>query len=254
MKTCFFTILQSGYKNCVQYDLFEQSFKHFHPDVPLFVVGDEDIKKLCAKTPGLDMYKIKASAASLFYNDYDLVVNIDADHFIFGRMEEILAGDFDVAAPSNFNLYENVHLTIESYNGVTYNIVPQLQYIQAGLIASTSKDFWKTYEKASLQHANHMMCRDNDVLNMVLQFGNYNFKLLDGDYHPMSADRKCFYGCSSLNLENQCIISSDEPRIFNKPVRCYHVARGEGAAKPKFNQLFNADVVNWLYERIKYKL
>lgn len=249
MKTCFFTLVQSSYKNCIEFDLFEKSFKHFHPDIPLIVFDEYTINQLCNSTPGLDMYKIKATAASLLYDDYDLVVNIDADHFIFSRLDEVLAGDYDVAAPSNFNFYENVDIAIRSYRNTVYNIVPPLEYVQAGLIASTSKNFWKTYERASLKHANHMMCRDNDVLNLVLQFGNYNFKLLDGDFHPQSQQRKCFYGCSSLNLEKQCVIKDNVPHIFDKPVRCYHVARG--SAKPKFEQLFNSDVVNWLYEKIK---
>jgi hypothetical protein len=251
MKTCFFTILQDSYKNYsgIEYNLFEKSFKHFHPDIPLFVVGDKEIAELRKSIPSLDLFKMKASAAKLFYNDYDLVVNIDSDHFFFDRLDEILAGDFDVAAPSNFNYYENVSLKIESYNGKIYNIVPDQKYIQAGLVASTSKEFWDTYEKASVKHADHMTCKDNDVLNLVVEFGNFDFKVLDGGWTPNDVNRHSYYGCSSLNLEKECTIVNGKPFIRGKPLKCYHVARG--GAKPKFNQLFNEEVVTWLNEKIK---
>lgn len=244
-----FTIIQDNYRSCIEYDLFEKSFKHFHPDIPLFVVGDDQIHKLTKNISGLNMYKMKASAAKLFYNDYDLVVNIDADHFVFSRLEEILKADYDVAAPSNHNLYENVSLSIRSYLNNNYNIVPEEQYIQAGLIASTSKSFWDTFESASLKHADNMTCRDNDVLNMVIQFGNFNFKLLDGDWNQSSSNRKCFYGCSSLNMESSAYIDDDVVKINGIPLKCYHVAKG--GAKPKFNQLFNSEIQTWFYGKLQ---
>lgn len=249
MKTCFYTILQKNYSGCIESDLFIKSFKYFHPDIPLFIVDDDLIARLIAETPGLDFYNMKASAAKLFYDEYELVVNIDADHFIFGRMDEILEGDFDVAAPSNYNYYENVGVSLTSYRGNVYNIIPEEKYAQAGLIASTSKEFWKTYEKASLLHAPHMTCRDNDVLNMVLQFGNYNFKVLDGGWTPTDPNRYCYYGCSSLSLESKVQLINDTPCIDNIPIRCYHVARG--SAKPKFAQLFPQPITNWFNDRIQ---
>lgn len=248
MKVCFFTLLQDRYSSCIDFNLFEKSFKHFHPDIPLIVLRDKEINSLIAANPGVDMYKIKATAAKLFYNDYDLVVNIDADHIIFSRLDEILEGDYDVAAPSNFNEYENVSISIETYRGTRYNIVPERKYVQAGIVASTRKDFWDVYEKASLSHSDSMMCRDNDVLNLVLQFSNFKFKLLDGGWTPDDTDRKSFYGCSSLNLERECIIKGNMPKIRDIQLKCYHIARG--GAKPSFNQLFNSDVVKWLYDRI----
>lgn len=249
MKTCFFTIIEDRYKSIIELDLFVKGFKHFHPDIPLFILGNNAIAKLKQDHPGIDMFKIKASAAKWFYNDYDLVVNIDADHFIFSRLDEILANDYDVACPSNFNRYENVSLSIESYRGNKYNIVPELEYRQAGLIASGSKGFWDTYEKASLKHADYMTCRDNDVLNLIIEFGNFNYKVLDGDFAIESPKRTAFYGCSSLNLEKECKIIDNIPVINGVPLKAYHVARGGG--KPKFNTIFNQDVIDWYYSTIK---
>jgi len=250
MKTCFFTLLESGYSSTIEYELFEKSFKYFHPEIPLFTLRDDEISKLKSANSNIDMYNIKASAAKLFYNDYDLVVNIDSDHFIFGRLDEILKGDYDVASPSSHNLYENVdHITIRTYLNNMYQIIPTENYRHAGIVASTSKNFWDTYEAASIKHARHMTCRDNDVLNMVIEFGNFKYKVLDGAYHCDDSTRRGFYGCSSLNKEHMCEIVNDIVCINDIPLKCYHVAKGSN--KPKFNQLFKPEIANWLYERLQ---
>jgi hypothetical protein len=248
MKTCFFTFLQDSYRDLIEFDLFEKSFKHFHPDIPLIVFRDSEINKLQSLNSDLNMFNIKATAAKTLYDEYDLVVNIDADHIIFSRLDEILKNDYDVACPSNYNLYENVSISINSYLNKTYNIVPNEYYVQAGLIASGSKAFWNTYETASLRHSKHLTCADNDVLNLVLHFGNFKFKLLDNGWKYDSPNRKSFYGCSSLNLEKECKIINGIPCINNIPLKCYHVARG--LAKPKFSELFNKEIVDWLYDTI----
>ena len=249
MKSCFFTFVTDSYAQYIEFDLFEKSFKHFHPDIPLFVLRDADINNLKRKSSSLDMYNMKATAAKTLYNDYDLVVNIDADHFIFSRLDEILQCDYDVACPSNVNYYENVDISINTYQNNRYNIVDGAQYVQAGLIASRSKQFWNAYESASIKHAHHMTCKDNDVLNLVLQFGDYNFKLLDGDWLPDSTQRHAFYGCSSLTLEHLTTIKNGMPHINDIPLKCYHVARGH--IKPKFKDMFNQEIVDWFFDTIK---
>jgi hypothetical protein len=249
MKICFFTFVTESYSQYIEFDLFEKSFKHFHPDIPLFVLRDKEIESLKQQNSSLDMYNIKATAAKTFYDEYDLVVNIDADHFIFSRLDEIISGDYDVACPSNVNNYENVDIFINTYQNNMYNVVASDQYVQAGLIASTSKQFWNAFETSSIKHAQHMTCKDNDVLNLVLQFGNYKFKLLDGDWLPASSSRNSFYGCSSLSLEHLTTIINNIPCINGVPLKCYHVARGH--IKPKFKDIFNTEIVNWFYDTIK---
>ena len=248
MKACFFTFLTDSYRELIQFDLFEKSLKHFHPEIPLIVFGQNEINEIITQNPGVNMFKIKATAAKTLYNDYDLVINIDADHFIFGRFDEILANDYDVAAPSNYNNYENVSLSINSYLNNNYQIVSELSYIQAGLIASGNKSFWDTYEIACLRHVSYLTCADNDILNLVLQFGNFKFKLLDGVPSLNSPKRKCFYGCSSLNLENNIVIINDRPHLNGVPVKAYHVAKG--SSKQKFDTIFNSDVVEWFHKTI----
>jgi hypothetical protein len=114
---------------------------------------------------------------------------------------------------------------------------------------SNNKNFWNAYENASIKHSDSLTCKDNDVLNLVVEFGGFDFKLLDGDFDLDSSDRKCFYGCSSLNLEKDIKLVDNVPCINNKPVKAYHVAKG--GMKPKFNQIFNNEIIEWFNYIIK---
>ena len=75
MRACFYTFLTSGYSAFIEVDLFIKSLKHFHPDVPLIIFDQAGIDYLVQKTPGVDMFKIKATAAKALYDQFDLVIN-----------------------------------------------------------------------------------------------------------------------------------------------------------------------------------
>ena len=96
MKTVFFTIISDSHYHGCRTDDFIKSFKKFHPDIDLVIFGQSDIDEMFASRPELNFYNSKATFAKKLYNDYDLVVNIDADHLIFDRLDEILLGDYDL--------------------------------------------------------------------------------------------------------------------------------------------------------------
>ena len=89
MKICFFTWITDNYKNTiVDFDNFYKSFKYFHPDIDLIIFGQKEIDALFNEKKWLYSDNCKASFAKLLYNDYDLVVNIDSDFYIFERLDE----------------------------------------------------------------------------------------------------------------------------------------------------------------------
>jgi hypothetical protein len=65
----------------VDFDAFGLSFKKFYPDIDLIVFNDTTIQKLFSDKPWLNTDNCKASFAKLLYNEYDLVVNVDADFY-----------------------------------------------------------------------------------------------------------------------------------------------------------------------------
>ena len=254
MKTVFYAILSDDFRDSIiDYTGFYRSFKCFHPDIDLVTFGTTEIQKLFNEKPWLNYCNCKASFAKLLYNDYDLVVNVDADFYFFDRCIEILEGDYDVAAAANFNELQNVSILPRVVKGVQIPEVSLIQYIQGGLIASTSKKFWDEYEETSKYLADSLPLMENDVLNILWYSKNdYKLKVLDGDLDFRSPNFKQYYNCASLARERQIIVQNDRLLLDNKPVRSYHVARGNAGRRPKErpHQLFSPDVVRWFNQKV----
>lgn len=249
----FCTFITNDYKNSkVEFDLFYKSFKYFNPNLDLKVFEDEDIKKIFSKNTQSSKINWKCALAKELYNEYERVVVLDADHFIFSSLDEILSCDYDVAVPSNYNTFLNVKLglyTESSDNNLRhiYDIVPYHKYYQGGLVCGT-KDFWKIYDHACTRQANFSPLGENTILNLLLSIFPFNLKILDGAESFLDPNFKYFYNCSSLGLEKEFIVMDDKITCKGKQVKMYHVANGEG--KKKFNNLFNKDVQEWFYNKI----
>ena len=253
MKTIFYTIISDSHYYGSRTDEFIKSFKKFHPDIELKVFKEEEIRKVFSQNKYLNFYNSKAAFARLLYNDYDLVVNIDADHLILDRLEEILIGDYEVACPANFNAHINCAIKIVSYanNGAQCEnlIVPFEKYIQGGLIASTSKNFWDQYYEASIKYSQNFLNKENDILNILYQMSMFNLKILDGDWEYTSDKFTCYYGCASLAREKQARIIDNKIKLDNKIIRAHHFAGG-GSKKLEIEQVFNQEVSSYIRNEI----
>ena len=230
MKTVFFTISDDRYFYPAGTHILINSFKRFHPDIPLVVYRQDMIDKVF-KEKGINFYQAKPTFAKLLYDNYDLVVNIDADHVITGRLQEILEGDYDVAFPWNYNDYENASL----------GDITEEMYLQAGIVASTKKSFWDTWEKMNVDAMKYLR-KENDIVNLLV-YGDTNIglKILD--------KKKDYYGCKSLNREPEFYIKDDRLMCRGEQVFAYHFARG--AVFPKLNfptMPFTPEVKQWLMQ------
>lgn len=262
MKTVFYTIISDSHYHGCRTDDFIKSFKKFHPDIDLVVFGQSDINRMFAENPRLNFYNCKASFAKELYNDYDLVVNIDSDHLIFGRLDEILEGDYDVGVVANYNSWINSSLntiticnnnvispSILNGNNSNTELVPNEKYIQGGLIASKSKMFWDQYEHACINYSHYFGHYENDILNMICYMFPYNVKFLEGDLTYTNPNFNCYYGCASLGRENQVIVNNGRLELDGKAFKAYHFARG-GINKPPVSQLFSSEVDEFIKNTI----
>lgn len=215
MKTVFFTIVDDQYYNSAGTPQLINSFKKFHPDIPLVIFRQDMIDKIF-KEKGINFYQAKPTFANLLTDSYELVVNIDCDHIILGRLDAILKGDYDVACPINKNDFENT-----SVENVTEDM-----FLQGGLVASTSKEFWKVWEKEN-KKAMDYKCKENDIMNLVIYntMSHLKLKILDGE--------KDYYGCKSLNREGEFYLKDGMVMCRKERVYAYHHAKG--AALPKLN-------------------
>lgn len=229
MKKVAFTIVDDRFYYPGGTHILVNSFMKYHPDIELVVFRQDMIDKVFKET-GINFYQAKPTFAKLLYNDYDLVVNIDCDHVICGRMTEIFdKTDYEVAMPWNFNDYENA-----SFENITEEM-----YLQGGLIASTSKDFWDRYEEMNKKAMDYLR-KENDIVNLLI----YNEMRLE----PKILDKdKDYYGCKSLGREPEFYIEDDKLMCREEQIIAYHFARGNVFPKLNFNTMpLKEEVREWL--------
>lgn len=216
--------------------IFVNSFKRFHPDIDL-VVFRSDVVDMLFKEKDINWYQAKPFFAELLMNDYDLVVNIDADHIILDRMSEVFDNvDYDVAMPWNFNDYEN-----SSFENITEEM-----YLQAGMVASTSKEFWLNWQKIN-RDAMKYLRKENDTVNLLIynQMSELKLKILDKE--------KNYYGCKSLGREPQFTIKDGKTYCRGEQVIAYHYARGGQFPKLDIQNMPLFGEVKQRWEEIAYE-
>jgi hypothetical protein len=257
MKTVFFTILSDDYKDTIiDFQGFYKSFKHFHPDIDMVVFDTKNIKKLFSKKRWLNFMNSKPSFAKLLYNDYDLVVNVDADFYFFDRCEEILKANYEIAACANFNIVVNTDIKHQIIKNILIHHVSSIDFIQGGLVASTSKQFWDDYEDLNKKIAHKLPHAENDVLNQIWYSGKYKTCVLDGHVDFRNPEFKAYYNCAGLGRELQYTLMNNKITLDNKPVRSYHVALGSHdrnrnlVRKRRFENTFNTEIVEWFNRNV----
>lgn len=230
---CFFTIVDDVHYYPEGTHIMINSFKRFHPDIDLYVFRQDVIDRVF-KEKGINFYQAKPTFAKLLTDEYKCVVNIDADHVICGRLEEIIKADYDIAGPVNKNDYEDA-----SFGEINENM-----YIQAGIVASTKPEFWDIWEEENKRAMSYIR-KENDILNEVVWLNpkvrKMKFKFLDKD--------KDYYGCKSLGRELQFYIEEDKLMCRREQVIAYHFARGNHFPKLSYQDMpLRQDVKKWLTE------
>ena len=228
-KVVFFTFVSDDFYTPVGTPKMINSFKRFHPDIPL-VVFRQDVVDAIFKSKGLNFFNAKPTMAKLLADDYSLVVNIDADSVVLGRLNEILADDYEVGSVWNYNDYEN-----RSVENVT-----EEQFINAGLIASRKKEFWDIWEEAN-RNAYKYVCAENDILCLIW-YNNTAYKKKIFDL------KENYLGCKSLGREREFYMENGKVMCRGEQVKIYHFAKGGGALpKLQFEKMgFPQDVVDYM--------
>jgi len=228
MRIGFFTIVDDRFYYPGGTHILINSFKRFHPDIDLVVFRQDTIDKVF-KEKNINFYQAKPTFEKLLTDKYDLIVNIDCDHIIIGRLDEILKGDYDIGAPWNFNDYENA-----SFENIT-----EKMYLQAGIVASTNKKFWDKWEEMN-KNAMRYLRKENDIFNLLV----YNEMKLKVKIFDKNKD---YYGCKSLGREPEFYIENNKLMCRGEQVFVYHFARGNVFPKLDIpNMPFKDEVKSWL--------
>lgn len=240
----FFTFVSDSYYGPVGTPQLISSFKKFHPDIPLVVFRQDVVNQIIDPTKkfmsgDVNWLNAKPMFAKLLTDKYELVVNIDADSVILGRLDEILTGDYDIGSVVNKNDFESVSVD---------NITEEM-YLQAGLVASRRPEFWDIWMARSLRDNWRCKCAENDTLNLVV----YNQLIPQGWKLKVFDQDKGYMGCKVLGRESECVLDGDKVMCRGEQVKIYHAAKGPGNL-PKLSPEklrgygFKDEVVNFIQQ------
>ena len=226
----------------------KSSFRYFYPDIELHIFGDAEINAFKQTYPWMGWASMDPILFGSFVDKYDLIVHIDADSIITGALDDILIADFDIAGVRNNNDIGQASATNCIFGEHIKGIDAKWQYLNAGLIASTNKEFW-----ADFLRQNETMPQggfgEQDVWNNIFWSGKYKAKVLDPREKPIH------YGISAQLVDrgqpfqqswSQMYMRGNDLCFKEKVVKIIHNAGGFGLPKLQYQDWVTPEVKDFL--------
>lgn len=223
-----------------------KSIKHFHPEVDFYVFGTDDINAIFNSHPNFNWTTIHPAISIQLIDKYDMVIHMDADSMITGRLDELINEknlQYDVIGVRNnndFGLAGKDAAISEGY--------PVQTYLNCGLVATTSRKFLETWIDYNLSMGNSKPFQEQSILNMMMHTEEWKWKIVD----PIHSN--VYYGISNCwGLETHWDSWKDIEVINNKlilkdkVVKILHHAGGSKPNKLDFN-MFNPETKQFLKE------
>jgi hypothetical protein len=242
-------------KNARYAEKLQKSFHYFHPDIPLRMFNDTEVRK--AKDPDI-FYKQKPYFADkLFREGYKNVLGLDADQIILGSLDYIFKSKgYDVGTVLNFNLLDARNLGPITIQGVHH----ATEYHNAGLVMMRSHKFVKHWLRlCQSKYFKRFQYREQDLLNILTHFCDYQVKCYDDadDYEKYFAWHGLLASRSTLNMQmvNGDVYLPAAPDGFPSRdviVKVWHPAGGQSNTdKLNYRIAFNEDVIEHINKILK---
>lgn len=256
---CFFT---AASKSHLQYAIpFLKSLTKFHnpKEVDIMLFTDEtDPGALRALPEGIQLrdltpyladpmfwYRQKPVLMEPLLDEYELVVGFDSDQIVLGDLNALIESkDYDVGVVVNWNRHDEKFYPIVEMMRIG---IQPIQYYNCGLVALRSKKFAHIWLVNCFSgEYNYMQYKEQDVLNIMAHFGNWNVRCFDmpnGPDSPVS-----WYGILSkgelvrAEVENGKVMVKkglgDQPfPPADVQLRIIHWGGGNGEGKCQWAQL-----------------
>jgi len=264
MKTCFTTWCTDNYREYIGLDNLLNSLKYFHPDIPVIVYNTYKVNKLKEKYSDIDIFQTMIPITCLEHVDeYDLIIHIDADSTVVGNLDAVIKGHYTVLGVRNNNDigYAGNNPGVTKYNPYMNRIMPMMNFLNCGLIASTDKSFWKRWLDVNREKITYGV-DEQDTYNYILDNKEYDVKIID------SIDENYYYGVSNLGGTHtnwdywKHAYVCNNSIYMNRPtdntpveVKIFHVAGGASSGGRKYKQdydlFFNDEVKAFIHNIIK---
>ena len=178
----FCTNISDPYYHSYGVDKLVKSAKYFHPGIPFYVFGTEDVEKT-----GIPYQIVQPFIMHKLIDDYEMVVRFDADSMLTGPIEEILNHEgYELICVRNNNDYDRAGKDdpIAQFNVSIHD------YVNSGLVATTSKAFIEEWMDINLSVGTMLPFKEQSTLNGIKR--KYKTLIVD------PKESEVYYGVSGL--------------------------------------------------------
>lgn len=241
----FFTIADENNQKYLK--KLRASLKRFHPDIPLEVVEGEPLQETL-KIDSQFFYRATPGVARDLLKQYETVVKIDADSVVTGDLSHTWDGEFDIAVVNNSNPREMAVYPVTVWN------IHQLSYLNAGFVVMKSEafvDHW--WRLCTSPHFNYYQMREQDLMNIMIFYGNYKVRFLDASPYWHGLISKGYWNLIELRDDKLILPNNGSwPSDGDKEIKVIHFAGGNlPVDKMNFNIKFKEEVAEWLNKLTK---
>lgn len=235
-----FTIAYGKAENLAYAGMMINSFKKFHPNVPVVLFTDKDVEAITE--PG-KTYRMYAMFGKELAKEYEAVLQIDSDSIVTGDLWHVFNDKkLKLAGVLNNN-------TIDPQLMI-HDIPPQV-YLNAGFIYARGERFWNWWD--SLNHRiyfNRYRFGEQDTYNMIFHYGDLGGKILDYDYRPYLHGLVHKGQWSKFELKGkEIVLPKGDVFDEDKIIKVIHWAGGQ-IPKMNFHTFFKPEVVTRLQELV----
>jgi len=221
--------------------MFISSLRKFHSeeDLPLVLVTEESIK--ATKDP-MFFYRATPMIAKDLIKEYETVIKFDCDQIVCGDISHIWKEDFDVGVVNNSNPREMKNLLVRVWD------IHPLSYLNCGLVVMKSEEFINHWWGLCVSpHFDQYQYREQDLLNIMVFYGNYKVKFLDAGKEWWGLISKGYWPLCERR-ENDIVLPKNKewPTDEDKILKVIHWAGGNDPNKMKFRLHFKPEVVKRL--------
>jgi len=242
MKNKVIAVCIANEANLKYFEMMKNSLRKFHTEeeLPLALVGPEQLKD--NPDPNLFFRATPILGKQFLDLGYETVIKLDVDQVITGKLNHIWENpDYDVAVVQNSNPKEMATYPVSVWD------IPPMAYINCGFVVMRSKEFVDHWLNLCFSpHFDHYQMREQDLLNILVFYGNYKVRMLDNSNKWHGLISKQYWLNMQLKDDKLILPKGDWPNDEDKEIVCLHWAGGNVPNKINFNTQFKPEIAKYL--------
>lgn len=233
----------------------EKTFKHFHPDIEFRIICGVELKERLELDRDFFYRATPKIAEELFNEGYTMVLKIDADSLITGSLDYVFnTTDYDIGTVINWNRIDpRIYGVVQGWG------IQPPEYMNCGFVAMRSKravHHWRVL--CETQQFYRLQYREQDLLNIIIYYGNYNCRCFDMGDGPMGEHG--WYGLIAKGEWSRAIMKDgnivvpqgqDNFPPHEMKLNVIHWAGGQGSPKMNYRTVFTEEVADYIDSLLK---